>query len=229
MGDIIDLLNINRNSGLSIPAIVAPLLTSNDAPSCEQSISIKSMKSSDELDLVTIESEIRKLEDRLVNMKAQYAEKQKHISLCSALSSPIRLFPPEILSAIFIYCIDLREKPYRGPRRKDVPLLLCQVSSSWRRVALNTPELWCRVSFDLIPVSQKLLYWWMPRARNLPLSFQFKYYNKPDRAALYDSLVLPYASRIRHLDLDSWDKVIFSLQEMKSLHSLVLRMSVRQG
>jgi F-box-like len=61
-----------------------------------------------------------------------------------ALLSPIRQMPPDILRTIFSHCI-----PYTTPgnamRSSEAPLLLAQICSHWRDLAIQTPTLWSTV------------------------------------------------------------------------------------
>ncbi|KAG6813199.1 hypothetical protein H0H92_013319 [Tricholoma furcatifolium] len=59
-------------------------------------------------------------------------------------SSPFDRLPVELVIEVFERCLD----SYPRLTAKDAPLLFCSVSSSWRRIALDTPTLWTRFEFD---------------------------------------------------------------------------------
>ncbi|KAF8336007.1 hypothetical protein F5887DRAFT_988258, partial [Amanita rubescens] len=101
---------------------------------------------------------------------------------------PIRSLPVEILSQIFILTLhidfaataELHETPRHSGRRLQIfnPLVLCAVCSSWRSLAVSTPQLWQRV-FIHFPLSLEKaqaekraadLIQWIQRARSLPLA-----------------------------------------------------------
>jgi len=90
-----------------------------------------------------------------------------------ALLSPIRRIPTEMLSEIFNHCLS-RDK-YLSPRPDKPPLLLAQVSKTWRAVALSTPQLWTSISISLSPTSAHpdphLIQQWIDRSGSRPLSF----------------------------------------------------------
>ncbi|KAF9267156.1 hypothetical protein L218DRAFT_996041 [Marasmius fiardii PR-910] len=53
----------------------------------------------------------------------------------------------EIMTIIFSFCVDGGSWEMR---RKASPLLLTRVCSSWRRIVVNTPSLWAKLSFFII-------------------------------------------------------------------------------
>ncbi|KIM90109.1 hypothetical protein PILCRDRAFT_42451, partial [Piloderma croceum F 1598] len=57
-----------------------------------------------------------------------------------ALISPIRRTPPEMLANIFVLC--LPDDEFVGMYVLDAPLLLVQICSHWRKIALSTQRLW---------------------------------------------------------------------------------------
>jgi len=96
--------------------------------------------------------------------------------------------PIEILTEIFLFCIPDDPLNHRQPDTTIAPMLLCQVCSYWRRVALNTPVLWvylyhaCKISDKIIKHELKTCYrsvdvqflaWWTRILRNTPLVFRF--------------------------------------------------------
>nr|GAT51556.1 predicted protein [Mycena chlorophos] len=64
---------------------------------------------------------------------------------------PVLSLPAEVLSEIFVYSLpdktDSEKKP--DPTRPRAPLLLLQVCSRWKNVALSTPELWRKFAVNL--------------------------------------------------------------------------------
>ncbi|KAF8148493.1 hypothetical protein BJ912DRAFT_832664, partial [Pholiota molesta] len=55
--------------------------------------------------------------------------------------------PYDVLVEIFIHCIPRRPLQIRQPNTTVVPMLLCQICSCWRTIALATPSLWSHLSF----------------------------------------------------------------------------------
>ncbi|KAJ7732714.1 hypothetical protein B0H16DRAFT_1893022 [Mycena metata] len=100
--------------------------------------------------------------------------------------SPIRRIPPEVLGEIFWYC--LPREAFVKPSPTLSPLLLTQISSNWRCVALATPSLWTSLAINLSISSclpkLELIRTWIARSGSCPLSFhiaesiQKDYYEK---------------------------------------------------
>ncbi|KAJ7169100.1 hypothetical protein C8R43DRAFT_982239 [Mycena crocata] len=85
-----------------------------------------------------------------------------------------RQLPVEVLEVVFQRC--LPQDDYIRPNRSQAPLLLCQICSSWRRVALVTPRLWCSLSIELSrrPGAWKaFLDSWLGRSGKTPISLSF--------------------------------------------------------
>ncbi|ESK93975.1 hypothetical protein Moror_12932 [Moniliophthora roreri MCA 2997] len=99
-----------------------------------------------------------------------------HVSLEQhrALLSPIRRIPTEMLAEIFQRC--LPDELYVRPSPQDAPLLLGQVCSSWRQLALGTSSLWSSIH---ITVDEKgchphlpLVEVWLSRSATKPLAIR---------------------------------------------------------
>ena len=82
----------------------------------------------------------------------------------------ISQLPPEILSEIFLYCIPHEQFPVAC--RTQAPLLLTQVSASWRALALVSPDLWTALHINYkdpledIPATDL----WLSRSGDKPLT-----------------------------------------------------------
>lgn len=91
----------------------------------------------------------------------------------AALLSPLQqgVLPAEILGEIFVQVLALTEE------RLDAQLVdICLVCSSWRRVALSTPQLWCSIQGLQFETSKIVLLdraqVWLMRGRSLSKSLQ---------------------------------------------------------
>jgi hypothetical protein len=88
----------------------------------------------------------------------------------------IEVLPPELLAEIFVHCLPSRSWVPESPRIYEAPMLLCQVCSYWRELAISLPFLWSslRGYMDVsnrAQLSHLLLYQlWIERSRTRPLS-----------------------------------------------------------
>ena len=80
--------------------------------------------------------------------------------------------PIELVQKIFLHCLPGDE--YTRPDHRSGPLLVAQVCSSWRHVALKTPRLWCSLWIQLSRnnVNRRLstMATWLGRSAACPLS-----------------------------------------------------------
>ncbi|KIM47658.1 hypothetical protein M413DRAFT_206149 [Hebeloma cylindrosporum] len=153
------------------------------------------------------------------------------IAACSVATAPQKYLPAELLSYIFQlsfagYPTDL---PPTG--RNINPLALCHTCSRWRRIALNTPELWTDVVFrygrGLDPYTTlDLVEEWYTRSgpsTSLSLGFSpwtyhtYRSDHEEIMQAVLHRLVVPYVHRFRHLKLQLPRAELQSLMTMPNL------------
>ncbi|KAF8164081.1 hypothetical protein BJ912DRAFT_864238, partial [Pholiota molesta] len=69
------------------------------------------------------------------------------------VSCPIGRIPCEIVREIFIHCLPHHyldsDLIHTQPNAMVAPMLLCQICSSWRQIALEYPALWSHLAFSL--------------------------------------------------------------------------------
>lgn len=98
----------------------------------------------------------------------------------------LRRLPPEILSIIFLYCLNSRwqdpEWPLRSsshPSLDTTPLLLGRICRRWRAVTLSTPQLWAHLSLNLTPETssnvEALADLWLSRGGSCALTVRLVY------------------------------------------------------
>ncbi|KAJ6502229.1 hypothetical protein C8R45DRAFT_862027 [Mycena sanguinolenta] len=117
-------------------------------------------------------------------LRAELDYTRAFIKFHRALISPWRRLPVEILSEIFLFTLKVRG----GDRNRDDlypwvddrrgTLLLCQICSTWRAVALQTPALWNTLSFQSYWAFRRPLDWvstWLDRSRSSPLHLQLRW------------------------------------------------------
>ncbi|KAJ6471550.1 hypothetical protein C8R45DRAFT_936980 [Mycena sanguinolenta] len=121
----------------------------------------------------------------------------------------------EILDEIFFQCLPACEPVLASyfdstlfvrPSSATAPLLLCQICSYWRDLAIQNPRLWCSLSTELIR-SPELVDLWLRRAggRSLSIRIDRLISRLPEYAPIHPPVVLPdldYGSTVPlHLSL----------------------------
>lgn len=152
-------------------------------------------------------------------------------------ASIIELLPPNILAEIYTHCLTQKRRLHK----KEVPLSVCHVCSSWRKAALNCSRLWNALHVDLDNISrvarapialnlEDMVEFWFNNAGAeplLPLFFTLTASRPFHLQNILNGLV-PFADRLRsltlhgvstgHLDtLTRLEKGMFSNLEMMSI------------
>ncbi|KAJ7589978.1 hypothetical protein C8J56DRAFT_587509 [Mycena floridula] len=120
---------------------------------------------------------------------------------CRALLSPVRRFPSELLSEIFLHhCDDFWEQEDMSRS----PLLFCWISKRWRSVAMSTSALWNRLDFDISRFHDvELCSFFISNSGSLPLdlSFSFSGFN-PTLAPRIMDVSMPHLHRWKKFSFD---------------------------
>ncbi|KAJ7695747.1 hypothetical protein B0H17DRAFT_979883, partial [Mycena rosella] len=116
---------------------------SNDPPSDFDRTHISQLLIEETIALASIDAEISELEIRLTALTSLREEREGIVKKLRAITSPLRLLPPEILSLIFINCPrDEVGRTIKNPTHLLAPLLLMHVCSRWRYIAMDTSAIW---------------------------------------------------------------------------------------
>ncbi|KAJ7173320.1 hypothetical protein C8R46DRAFT_113199 [Mycena filopes] len=125
------------------------LLNSNETPLDSEIMLIKSTTSQIDARMIAIDEEIASLHRRLQQLTDERQSLVRLRSRNSALVSPLRRFPPEVLAEIFTWTLpaawSLSGYPFSSD---DSPWSLTHVSRSWRAIAISTSSLWSLVVID---------------------------------------------------------------------------------
>jgi hypothetical protein len=194
------------------------VLRSNYAASGIEALHIKQIITKHDADIVQINKEIAQTQITLIRLQHRRAGLVAFRQAHEALMSPIRRTPPEILAKIFLLC--LPDDEFVGMDVSQAPLLILQICSRWREIALSTPRLWnsisvyigrndvCDDNLDCRPFGKKqLIKVWLSRSGNLPLNIKILYainhYDDlpPDLDDFVD-IFIPFSSRWFNLHLD---------------------------
>ena len=117
--------------------------------------------------------------------------------------SPISLLiPPEILTQIFFHCIPSEQFPI--PSHNEAPLLLTRISSYWRTLAINTPDLWSAFHINYKDPAEDIpaTNLWLKRSTNRPLSLSLAIdFGEQSQQAILDALCR-HSNRWKHVRFD---------------------------
>ncbi|KAJ6500538.1 hypothetical protein C8R45DRAFT_72751 [Mycena sanguinolenta] len=177
-----------------------------------------------------IDAEMAWREETIKRLRCEVAELRRRSDHHKAIIAPIRRIPPETMAEIFLQLTamekTLKETPkeineefpylfnscYRvRPLIHKAPLLFCEISRTWRAIALSIPMLWN--SLSLSSRDQKLVTGallcdtWLKRSGSLPLSIRLYPRPYPYSLGRQDSddlvkTILPFAARWQALEVD---------------------------
>lgn len=151
------------------------------------------------------EAEIQQIDAQLAKLIEERKNEGRAIAMHKACKAPIKKVSAELLAVIFGY---IHIGPLNGGDYHP-PWSLGLVCSTWRKVALSMPELWCSLKLGafLKPVPLVQVQTFLSRSANLPLSISskelscFSYNmenaNEEDRLAVLGRFI----ERWRHLEL----------------------------
>ncbi|KIL66451.1 hypothetical protein M378DRAFT_160913 [Amanita muscaria Koide BX008] len=121
--------------------------------------------------------QIEGLQHQLLVLENQEDNLDDKIKGYSTAFSPHNKLPPEILRHIFKCCVHEKQVEVIPITYKGGAYTISHVCSAWRRIALETPELWTGVSLQLTKENEKQIRvarQWLSRARTLPRSIFIK-------------------------------------------------------
>ncbi|KAF8872300.1 hypothetical protein BD779DRAFT_1679783 [Infundibulicybe gibba] len=100
------------------------------------------------------------------DLAEQMEDMLRFVKTHRASTSLLRTFPPEILVAIFTEYIHIVTNSQITPA-SEPPLNLMWICSRWRRIVLDTPQLWTMISS-----STPMVDLWVNRSGKLPLDLK---------------------------------------------------------
>ena len=191
----------NRKTMSTPPANSSRLMTNQEFSDQEkQSIRSFLLQATDELQEVQQASDITPTQR--ARRKGKLILKIFHYKVALA---PHKMLPDHVLQLIFQRCVPQDEVCV--PSVKVKPWLrLTRICSSWRTLAINTPELWRVVAMELRYIDDyehkvQVAHQWLKRAGHMTRSLRISTSGVDEKwcAEAIDRLVLPF--RFRSLDL----------------------------
>ncbi|KAJ3548004.1 hypothetical protein NMY22_g1438 [Coprinellus aureogranulatus] len=181
------------------------LLYTNHAPTEQERTLIREYLSDWEGQIAQLERSERTMSDSIPPQGRPLKELLEIVAAHRALLAPSRRVPDDILREIFLQCLPTNHNATISAR--DPPLLVRQVCSRWRAIALSTPRLWSTIHIPL-PISsasqRSLAEGWIGLSGALPLSISFSSVEQeatlPHLSPWYDQLS-SIGDRLRSLEL----------------------------
>ncbi|KAJ7508757.1 hypothetical protein B0H11DRAFT_1962472 [Mycena galericulata] len=161
---------------------------------------------------------LTELTEEITRLQSLQDELNHFIDAHLALVSPARRLPDDVVRAIFMASLpSTRNCALSGD---EPPLLLCQISSAWRSIALATPRLWASIHI-VVPDQSRVerltdrVTAWLARSRAVPLDVSLVFSNTCMGPCDISALVSALVAESRR-----WKNVTFGLSETRINYSL---------
>ena len=216
------------------PSPVPSLLHTNQIPSLSDASLIRKALSKVGFKLSQINSDINQVQLVLDRLKQNRHDLLRYRQDHKALISPIRFFPPEILSHIFLLSLPTLDYDDHSIMvlRKAV-MFPGQVCKYWREIALSTPKMWSKITFlSESDANAKLTHSWLSRSGSSPLSICLSNRisldpNKPTSPVLLD--VIAQSDRWKDLVFQAGDASIVGLPPVRHRLPYLQTLSIANG
>ncbi|KAK7001441.1 hypothetical protein R3P38DRAFT_3049152 [Favolaschia claudopus] len=151
-------------------------LSTNYCPTDAEVLQIKNLLAEPRRQLLSLEGEIAQLQQAIQNLEQKRRDLSKYVDEHSALISPMRRLPQDILGEIFLACLPTHRNCAMSA--SEAPVLLGRICSAWRAISLATPRLWARLHIvepgeydkNIVPQRLEIVKMWLRRSRSCPLS-----------------------------------------------------------
>ncbi|KDQ57307.1 hypothetical protein JAAARDRAFT_194458 [Jaapia argillacea MUCL 33604] len=155
-----------------LPSPIPHLLGKNIPPRPDQVPAVQAFLTQQQLDIDRLDAEVSRLQAQIVALV-----QDRHEAHVCVLAGITRL-PRELLSNIFVDCLDDDSRTLGVPDIRRAPILLTRVCRHWREVAIKTSRLWChlQVTPEYSPRTDRrttsytsIVAEWLARAATSPL------------------------------------------------------------
>ena len=192
--------------------------------------------------LTTITNKISVLETHLQILNDEKRAFLESMEPLKQALSPFRQLPEDIVREVFIACLETERNPTMS--NKEAPVLLTQISSATRMIALSTPTLWAsihicipsllsassmmdRAKSDMDARTKGVEEWLLRRSGSCPLNISFQNFDE-DGLVFGNQIIdilLRCSSRWRYVRFSCLPEYLSRISELTStdfpvLHSL---------
>ncbi|KAJ7095162.1 hypothetical protein B0H15DRAFT_94819 [Mycena belliarum] len=153
---------------------IRPFLHTNFVPTDTQHNEIRVFLDESLKNVREMDAEISRLGAQMAHLIEQRENMCNDIDAHQAMITPVRRLPRDILQEIFVACLPTDRNSVITPL--DAPMLLGQICSPWRTIALTTPCLWSTLHVVIPGTAEKIarvsetIKVWLSRSGALPLS-----------------------------------------------------------
>ncbi|KAJ7486629.1 hypothetical protein FB451DRAFT_1534559 [Mycena latifolia] len=193
------------------------ILHTNAVPSDADCQRIQDFLTEPQRELANLTDEISRMQNLIDELTEKRAALDNFINAHLAMVSPARRLPDDIVRAIFIACLPSHRNP--AITSKESPLLLCQICSTWRLLALSTPRLWASMHVVLptqpmLQILADLVTSWLELSGALPLSVSVvlsRTWMQEDNHNALPLLtrLIGFSRRWQHMQFEFWDHRTF--------------------
>ncbi|KAJ6481625.1 hypothetical protein C8R45DRAFT_307881 [Mycena sanguinolenta] len=184
------------------------LLNTNEPPDDSELMFIRSVVAETNTRLTRLDDEISALQERLKQLEDERAALLSYRTQNTAILSPLRRMPTEVLAEIFSWTLPSIDDAFRiGSDTAQSPWLLTRISSRWRAVCLSIASFWSRIAIDYEPsnpprsYSMALVEAQIHRAKTLHIHFYGCAETDPQPQLEMFELLLKHSSRWDELSL----------------------------
>ncbi|KAJ6465866.1 hypothetical protein C8R45DRAFT_877402 [Mycena sanguinolenta] len=159
----------------------ASRLGTNYSPTDEEVLEIRSILVEPTLRIKKLDDEIADLQRSIDKLAEERVGLESYVEAHSALISPVRRLPLDIIQVIFAACMPTHRNCVMSAT--EAPILLGRICSAWRTISLASPRLWASLHVvEPLPSSLSNLYehkveqrleaakMWIGRSSQCPLS-----------------------------------------------------------
>ena len=208
--------------------LVPHLLHSNLPPSDSERAAVCNI-------VAVVQEEIARLQckpDFLQHRRRRLSQCTELLRVHSAVLSPIRWVPTEVLEQIFQYCT-WKYTPGRDCHWQELPWAISQVCRAWRDITLNLPFLWNRLPIHLrndtwpnLDGAATFLKTLLERSRNAPLHlYIYAPFKEYDWHPLINVVVL-HSERVQELMIQSSSITMQAFQKIKGRLPLLRKLTL---
>ena len=115
-------------------------LRSDQAPSDFEARQLKALIANSLEEISVIDAEIEPLKRKLASI-------QKSIEDCNTILAPIRHLSMNVLGMTSVHCLATHRNPIM--KTSIAPILITDICSAWRSIAVSIPQLWSRLHIRL--------------------------------------------------------------------------------